>query len=125
MRPRRTYRFTSFSWRGGSDVRGHDTVAEVIRQLRQELLAAVEAGEGQNLRFAIEELQLEMQVLVTKGASAKAGGKGGVRFWVLNAEASAEAQGKYESSRLQKVTLKLKPKTSGDEEVRLAATERL
>lgn len=98
-------------------------LADAIRQLREELRLAVEAGEGQDLRFGIEELQLEMQVLVTKGASAKAGGKGGLRFWVLDAEASGEAAGKYESSRLQKITLKLKPKTASGKTVDIAAKD--
>ncbi len=90
-------------------------LADVIQELRSELLAATAAGEGQELRFDVEELNLELQVVVTKGGSAEAGAKGGVKFWVLNAESSAEVQGKYESSRLQKVSLKLKPKTASGE----------
>ncbi len=87
-------------------------LADVIQELRSELLAATAAGEGQELRFDVEELNLELQVVVTKG---------GVKFWVLNADSSAKVQGKYESSRLQKVSLKLKPKTADDEDVKLSA----
>ncbi len=84
-------------------------LAEVIQRLRDELQAATKLGEGQALRFDVKALILELQVVVTKSAEAKAGAKGGIKFWVLNAESSAEAQGKYEKSQLQKITLELTP----------------
>jgi hypothetical protein len=82
-------------------------LADVIRELRRELLAAMKAGEGESLRFEVQDLEIEVQVVVTRGGEASAGG--GVKFWVLNAESNVSA--KYESSRIQKLTLKLRPKT--------------
>ncbi len=89
-------------------------LAEVIQELRRQLLRATAAGTGQELRFEVQDLELELQVLVTRGAGVKAGGSGGVKFWVLEGKGSGEVSGSYESSRIQKVKLTLKPKpTSG------------
>ncbi len=96
-------------------------LAEVIQQLRQELQTAIETAEGQGLRFEVQDLELEVQVLVTKGGSVKMGGGGEVKFWVLGAKGEGEMAGKYESSRLQKVKLKLLPKTGEGGNVRLRA----
>ncbi len=95
-------------------------LANVIQDLRSELLRATAAAEGQALRFDIDELQLELQVGVTKGGSATASAGGGVRFWVLNADSSGQVQGRYESSQLQKITLKLKPRTATGKDIELA-----
>jgi hypothetical protein len=92
-------------------------LAEVIRELRSELMDAVKAGEGESLRFEVQDLEVEMQVVVTKGASAGASGE--VKFWVLT-KAGAEASAKYESSQIQKIKLKLRPKTDDGDTLFLA-----
>lgn len=89
-------------------------LAHVIRQLRQELQSAMQAGEGESLRFEVQDLEIEMQVLVTRGGSGEVSGGGAVKFWVLDAKAGAKATAKYESSQLQKIKLRLKPKTVKD-----------
>ena len=92
-------------------------LADVIRELRRELLTAMKAGEGESLRFEVQDLEVEMQVAVTK--SGEVSGGGGVKFWVLNADSSVS--GKYQSSRIQKLKLKLRPKTDdGRKTVELA-----
>ena len=90
-------------------------LADVIRQLRRELLAAVAAGEGEGLRFEVQDLEVEMQVVVTKGGSGELSGEGGVKLWVL-AKAAGKVSGQYESSQIQKVKLKLRPKFDGGDE---------
>lgn len=49
-------------------------LSEAVQQLRGELEKAIEAGSDEALRFEVLELELEMQVAVTKEASAEAGG---------------------------------------------------
>ena len=48
-------------------------LADVIRELRRELLTAMKAGEGQRLRFEVQDLEIEMQVVVTKASKIFAG----------------------------------------------------
>lgn len=86
-------------------------LADVLRELRQELKTAMKAAEGESLRFEVQDLEVEMQLVVTRGGSGEVSAGGGVKFWVLNAESKATAAGKYESSQIQTLKLKLKPKT--------------
>lgn len=95
-------------------------LTEVIRELRGQLMDAIEAGSEEELRFGVEELELELQVVVTKNVGAKVGAEGTLKFWVLNALGKGEISGSYESSRLQKLRLKLKPKTADGSGVDLA-----
>ncbi len=88
-------------------------LADVVQELREELMKATEAGEGQPLRFEVGEVKLEAQVVVTREAQ----GKGGVKFYVVNAEVA----GKEQISRTQKVTLTLTPKGASGGVVNLAS----
>ena len=54
-------------------------LAEVIGELRRELQEAINAGEGEQLRFELGPVELEATVAVEKGG----GGGVKVRFWVL------------------------------------------
>lgn len=60
-------------------------LAEAVEALREELSQAMSAGEGERLRFALGDVELELSVTVTRGGST--GAK--VRFWVVDADASA------------------------------------
>jgi hypothetical protein len=82
-------------------------LADAIRSLRTELLAAVEEGEGQGLRFRVGPVELEFGVAVTK----EQGGGGGVRFWVISAEGEL-ARSKATTHRIK---LSLAPILSGPE----------
>lgn len=86
-------------------------LAQVVQELRDELVEAMDAGDGQRLRFELGEIKLEAQMVVTREAE----GKGGVKFWVLDAGVAAKQQ----TSHLQKLTLTLKPKTDAGGSVRL------
>jgi hypothetical protein len=72
----------------------------VIAKIREDLMRAQEQGAGKGLGFTLEDVELEFQVAVTK----EGGGKAGVKFLVINAEAS----GKYSNAVTQKVKIKLK-----------------
>ncbi len=88
-------------------------LAEVIGQLRKEMLATVEAGKGEGLRFEVQDLEVELQVVVSRGGSGELSGEGGAKLWVL-AKTGGKVAGKYEASQIQKVKLKLRPKLDGD-----------
>ncbi|HEX4953198.1 MAG TPA: trypco2 family protein [Thermoanaerobaculia bacterium] len=80
-------------------------LATVVGQLRQALWQAARQGEGQEIRFEVETLELELQVVVTREATANAG----LKFWVLEAGIGD----KELESRVQRVKLVLKPKGKG------------
>jgi hypothetical protein len=75
-------------------------LADVLAQLRANLAQAQQEGAGQDLRFALDDIEVELQVAVTKEGT----GKAGVKFWVINAEAG----GKLSDVTTQKIKLKMK-----------------
>ena len=84
-------------------------LADVVKRLRTELVAATEAGKGEGLQFEVQDIEVEMQVVVTKGGSGEFGGEGGVGLWVIG-KAGGKVSAEYESSEVQKVTFRLRPK---------------
>jgi Trypsin-co-occurring domain 2 len=85
-------------------------LAELIGQLRSELTEAMTAGDGEDLRFSLGPVELELTVAVDR--EAKPGAK--VRFWVV--ELGAET--KFGSSSTQKIKLTLDPHRAGQPGVR-------
>lgn len=71
---------------------------EMLQTLRQELQASMVSAVGQELKFRIEAVDLELQVAVSKTS----GGKGGIKFWVIN------AAGEHKRDHKQTHTIKLK-----------------
>lgn len=84
---------------------------DVIQNLRDQLKQSVAAADGEDLRLVVEEMELELQVVVTKGVEGEVSVEGGVKFWVLNALGGAKGTGSFESSQLQTLRLKLRPET--------------
>jgi hypothetical protein len=80
-------------------------LAQVLGQLRQELSAAMRAGEGEDLRFELGPVELELTVEVSK----EAGPNAKVRFWVME----LGAEGKVGSQATQRITLTLDPRRRG------------
>lgn len=76
-------------------------LSEMLGQLREELLTARAKSEGSELKFQIEDIEIELQIGTTKGGT----GGGGVKFWVYNAEAEVNVS----QAKTQKLKLKLKP----------------
>jgi hypothetical protein len=87
-------------------------LAEVVQRLREEVEHAVERGRDKKLKFDLEEVQLELQVAVTREGS----GKTGFKLWVVDAEVGA----KLAQTQTQKVVLKLKPRGRKESAVSLA-----
>ena len=81
---------------------------DVVDQLRAELFEMTLSAKGEDLTFAVESVDVELQVAVTKGTEAGAKAK----FWVF---AEVGAKGTYAAERTQKVTLTLKPAHQGRE----------
>ena len=78
-------------------------LAQVISQLRQELSAAMR--EGEDLRFELGPVELELTVAVSK----EAGPNAKVRFWVVELGADAMVA----SQATQRITLTLDPRRRG------------
>lgn len=80
-------------------------LSELIAELRSELAEAQKQGAGKELRFTVEEIEIELKVGITK--EVEAGGK--VKFWVYE----AGLKGGVSEQDLQRVLLKIKPTHSG------------
>ena len=61
-------------------------LADMIETLRSELETAQSQGANRAVSFAVETIEVELKVLVSK----KVKGQGGIKFWVINAAAGAE-----------------------------------
>lgn len=75
---------------------------KVVDQLREELFALTETVSGEDLRFAVESVEVELHV----GVAKEGGGSGKVSFWVV--EIGGEA--KYATEQTQTIKLTLKPR---------------
>lgn len=80
-------------------------LGEVIDALHAELSAAAEKAQGQGVRFPIGSVQLEFQIGVTWDQKVE----GGVKFWVLDFDAS----GGHANESIHKVTLNLEAPVNG------------
>ncbi|MFF5403681.1 MULTISPECIES: trypco2 family protein [Streptomyces] len=77
-------------------------LAEMIRELSQQLDAALTQGPTGAVRFELGPVEIEADVVVGR----KGGASGKVRFWVVE----AGADGRLETSRTQRIRLTLHPK---------------
>lgn len=76
-------------------------LAVLLEQLRDELERAVVGTEGKALRFALDAVDIEVEVVVERSAE----GDSRVRFWV----AELGAQAGVSRASTQRVRLSLKP----------------
>ena len=75
-------------------------LAEAISLLRDDLLAAREAGAGSEIQLPVESLTVELKV----GATRSAEGKAGFRVPIVNAELGST--GGWKGETMQTVTVK-------------------
>jgi hypothetical protein len=80
-------------------------LAEMIGQLRSELITAMAEGESSDLRFELGPVGLELTVALTKEAAP--GAK--VRFWIVEAGVDTKAS----STTTQTIKLQLEPRRVG------------
>ena len=81
-------------------------LGEVIGELRRELQQAMDAGQGQPLRFELGPVELDATVAVEKSG----GGGGKVRFWVIE----LGGDGKAGKTSTQHIKLALQPRLAAD-----------
>ena len=77
-------------------------LSAAVRAIREQLVLASVAGAGEAIRFEVGPIDMEFTVELTR----EAGAKGGVRAWVVNAEADARAT----RGSTHKVSFRLTPK---------------
>jgi hypothetical protein len=93
---------------------------EMIETLREELQAAREEGQGKDLHFDVEKIDLELKVALSR----KNRGEGKVAFWVINIGGQTDRG--TESIHTFKLTLSPKsPETDGRVWVRAKANRPL
>jgi Trypsin-co-occurring domain 2 len=80
-------------------------LSDLIENLRVELSRARQAGKGDELRFEVGQVELELSVGVTK----EGGASGGIRFWVIEVGGEAKAA----SAATQRMKLTLTPQLAG------------
>ena len=90
-------------------------LAEVIGELRRELQRAMDAGEGELLRFELGPVELEATVAVEKGG----GGGAKVRFWVIELGGDAKAT----QASTQRLKLALQPRLASGGKALVAGDE--
>ncbi|MBF0603177.1 MAG: hypothetical protein HQL07_05720 [Nitrospirae bacterium] len=95
---------------------GKIALAEMISSLRSELQQAQDEGKDKELRFAVGDVELELQVTVTKEGTVG----GGVKFWVYEANAG----GKVAEQMVQKIKIKLAPVGSDGRSLQISDTKR-
>lgn len=88
-------------------------LADAVAVVRDELLAAAERGVGADVRFEVEQVQLEFTVDLREDAGAK----GGFKAWVV----SGDAERSSGTTRGHRVAVTLRPRPRGDRGVLLVA----
>jgi hypothetical protein len=76
-------------------------LADAIRALRSELIAAVQEDQSEEIRFALGPTEIEMEVEIT----TEAGGFGRIRYWAV----SGDEEGVRASRVTHKVRVNLTP----------------
>jgi len=89
-------------------------LSTMLMALREELGKAQQEAEGKDIKFVVNDVELELQLTVSKDVNAKTG----VKFLVFNAEAG----GKLSSQSVQKIKLKLTPETGSGKPVKVSDT---
>lgn len=77
----------------------------VVSKLRAELQEAVKAGEGEAIRFELDEIDLELKV----AASKEVGPHGTIKFTVLGIGGEVGGGVKWAAEQVQTVKLKMRP----------------
>ena len=81
-------------------------LSDVIEQLRQELTGAIAKSEGKDIRFKVNEIEVELKTVIEEGVS----GDGGFNFGVLKFTGGLNDK----SAETQTIKLKLEPIKASD-----------
>lgn len=96
-------------------------LTEFISALRRDLLLSAAGSASESLRFAIDELELELEIKATRSDDTKLAGKvKALTFWVIGGlEGGGEKRRSSSEAQVHRITLKLKPVWKGDERFKL------
>lgn len=75
-------------------------LSDVLAELRRELSKAQTAGANEAIKFAVEDVEVELQFATTREGL----GEGSVKFWILESKAGLKAT----DAATQKLRLKLR-----------------
>ena len=75
-------------------------LADCLTQLRDDLSVVAKKGKGSSIKFGIDEVSLEFQVVAGLDKEAK----GRVKWWIIGADAGVKAS----DATTQKLSLKLR-----------------
>ncbi len=78
-------------------------LAEYIKHLRRQITKASREGEGKSVRFDVETLELELQIVVERSKE----GKAGIKSWILSVGGAAARKDEV----TQTIKLSLRPTT--------------
>lgn len=85
-------------------------LAQMIKGLRQELTTAQNDAGGEDLRFAVDDIEIELEVVAEVGKSDAKGDKVGVKFFaIFSTEVAGNETSSDKNLVRNKVKLKLKP----------------
>lgn len=95
---------------------GKRQLVEIVAALRSDIEAAIAEGMNKNVKFDLDEIEVELHTQITKTGDLKI--NGGVEFKVLGFEvgsAGVEGTGSYSKEDAHTIRLKLKPKVKNPE----------
>ena len=82
---------------------------EMIRHLREELIEATAEAQGEDITFKLGNIELDLQVVATRGHEVGGRAKTSMKFWVLNGEAGLDGKHKADHQHTQRLKLTLTP----------------
>jgi hypothetical protein len=89
-----------------------------IETLRQELLESINQGDGKDVKFFTEKIEMELEVIVEHAV----GGRGEAKWRFLVADVTASGDAHQTTKRTQKLKLSLVPGIKGETGVYLSAS---
>lgn len=84
-------------------------LADAIQNLRLEMAKAMEEGEGQKVRFNVDQVELELAIQIEKEADAE----GKISFKVFGSGLELGANGRLSEVTTNKIKIMLKPTING------------
>ena len=86
-------------------------LVEVVSALRSDIEAAIEEGEGKNVKFDLEEIEVDLKVCITDGKTDKEGGKAGINILgFVNFEYGGDKTKQVSEEFAHTIKLRLTPK---------------
>ena len=93
---------------------GKRQLVEIISALRSDIEAAIQEGEGEDINFDVNEIEVDLQTQITKSGDVNI--NGGVDFKILGYEVGkvgGDIKGHYSKEDSHTIKLKLKPSKNG------------